>query len=398
MARVIKTGKVLLMGLLMAACLWTIAPAGAPAGEPGGGDGASIIYVGNVGFDMDKMLNDADYMAAFLAYYAKHTNEPLIVSMNGLTFNVGDYLNAPEGTNMADFANQNPANVPSGGLVWDGSAKPEMIISEVGDIDPGTKTFDVVFVSAPEEPLQNKTLVLTRGDVTISAKFQLLSGGTATFVIEGAGAASLTDGAYEVTTPASDTWASISGKHTNYCSVPAIRASDIHLKEGFTGINFGIMVDFPEGVSNVRITNVDGTALEAVLASGVYKSVPGTYNPSQNIIEFTYDVTAKGATYRVTYQGGSVTAPVKLQAAGLSASDVETREALSGVSFGVKVDFPAGVTSVSISKVDGVDIEPNKQLTSGVFVNVPGTYMPGSNVIEFKYEYNGAQNTVTLTV
>jgi len=69
---------------------------------------ADTFYVGKVGFDMDRMLNEADYMAKFQQYYAAHASDDIIVEMAGMTFDADAYLNAPEGTSMADFAAANP--------------------------------------------------------------------------------------------------------------------------------------------------------------------------------------------------------------------------------------------------------------------------------------------------
>ncbi len=85
---------------------------------------ADTIYVGKVGFDMDKMLNDDAYKDKSMEYYAAHSNDDTIVDMAGMTFNVDDYLNAPEGTSMADFAATNPAVIPPDAVVWDGAGEP----------------------------------------------------------------------------------------------------------------------------------------------------------------------------------------------------------------------------------------------------------------------------------
>lgn len=54
---------------------------------------ADTIYVGNVGFNMDTMLND-------------------------------DAYNAPPGTTMPQYAQQNPTTIPIGAVIWDGTGEP----------------------------------------------------------------------------------------------------------------------------------------------------------------------------------------------------------------------------------------------------------------------------------
>lgn len=85
---------------------------------------ADTVYVGNVGFDMDKMVNDDTYNEGFNDYFATHTNDPFIVDMAGMTFDVAAYLNAPDGTSMPDFAASDPAEVPAEAIVWDGEGEP----------------------------------------------------------------------------------------------------------------------------------------------------------------------------------------------------------------------------------------------------------------------------------
>jgi len=85
---------------------------------------ADTFYVGKVGFDMDRMLNDDAYKAKFMEYYAAHTGDGVIVEMAGMTFDVDAYMNAPEGTSMADFAAANPTAPPAGAVIWDGTGEP----------------------------------------------------------------------------------------------------------------------------------------------------------------------------------------------------------------------------------------------------------------------------------
>ncbi len=180
-----------------------------------------------------------------------------------------------------------------------------------------------------------------------------------------------------------------------------ITASDVTMKEGIAGINFGVKVDFPAGVTNVKITKADGLSITPAKAitSGQYASVPGTYNAGNNEVEFIFD-SDNGKTYKTTVKGATATEPVEVTGPvtpALQASDVTTKQGFAGINFGVKVDFPAGVTNVKITSVDGLAITPAKALTSGQYASVPGTYNPGGNVIGFSYDANGAANTATIT-
>ncbi|MDO0824397.1 cell wall-binding repeat-containing protein [Desulfosporosinus nitroreducens] len=79
----------------------------------------------------------------------------------------------------------------------------------------------------------------------------------------------------------------------------------------------------------------------------------------------------------------------------LTAADVSTKDGLGGIAFGVKVDFPANVTSVKVISVDGQ--AQDVQLADGVYKTVAGAYDAGSNEIEFEIVADGATKTVTIT-
>ncbi len=180
-----------------------------------------------------------------------------------------------------------------------------------------------------------------------------------------------------------------------------ITAADVFMKQGFAGINFGVKVVFPTGVSNVKITKVDGLAIDPAktLTNDTFASVPGNYDEGNNEVEFMFD-SDNGKTYKTTVKGATATEPVEV--AGpvvptLTAADVTTKQGFAGINFGVKVVFPAGVTNVKITKVDGLAIAPAKAMTDGQFASVPGNYSEGANVIEFSYDSNGTAKTATIT-
>lgn len=74
--------------------------------------------------------------------------------------------------------------------------------------------------------------------------------------------------------------------------------SDVATKEGFAGVTFGVKVDFPDGVTSVKVTSVDGQAQTVQLIDGSYKSVAGTYNAGDN--EIVLEVVKDGVTDSVT--------------------------------------------------------------------------------------------------
>lgn len=85
---------------------------------------ADTIYIGDVGFDMDRMLNDDAYKAKFMTYYAGHVDDTFLVDMAGMIFDVNGYLNAPTGTTMQQYAQQHPSTIPGSAVIWDGTGEP----------------------------------------------------------------------------------------------------------------------------------------------------------------------------------------------------------------------------------------------------------------------------------
>ncbi len=79
-----------------------------------------------------------------------------------------------------------------------------------------------------------------------------------------------------------------------------LKDSDVTTKDGISGINFGVKVVIPDGVTNVKVTKVDDIVINPakILPSGTFASVPGAYKAGGNVIEFSYDV--NGTTKAVT--------------------------------------------------------------------------------------------------
>jgi len=179
-------------------------------------------------------------------------------------------------------------------------------------------------------------------------------------------------------------------------STPAqytIKASDVSAKAGAVAGLIAIKVDFPSGVSNVKITKVDGLNIDpaAELTNGQYKSVPGTYKTSGNVITFSFD--ANGVTKSVTITTGTAGPEPE---ATIKASDVAAKAGAVAGLVAIKVDFPTGVTNVKITNVDGLNIDPPAELTSGQYKSVPGTYKASGNAVAFSFETNGVTKNITI--
>ena len=57
---------------------------------------AGTVYVGNLGFDTDKLDNDANYLAGLQSYLAANINDNLIVDAGaGIIFDANAFSNAP---------------------------------------------------------------------------------------------------------------------------------------------------------------------------------------------------------------------------------------------------------------------------------------------------------------
>lgn len=142
--------------------------------------------------------------------------------------------------------------------------------------------------------------------------------------------------------------------------------------------------------------------LVAFIANGntfIYKDVSGNYyDPGKNVVD---PAAIPAGTYKDANKaekgyGAGDTEAVVGDFAKITPADVATKDGITGISFGVKVDFPAGVTNVKVTKAGDIDISPAKVLTSGVWANLPGTYSEGNNVIVFAYDVDGVTKTVTI--
>lgn len=138
---------------------------------------ADTVYVGNVGFDMDKMVNDDAYNDGFNEYFATHTNDPFIVDMAGMTFDVADYLNAPDGTSMPDFAASNPAEAPAEAVIWDGEGKPgesvgELTVENVEAVDANTISVKFEGIEEAVKIELEEALVEGENEITFTYKGQ----------------------------------------------------------------------------------------------------------------------------------------------------------------------------------------------------------------------------------
>ena len=186
--------------------------------------------------------------------------------------------------------------------------------------------------------------------------------------------------------------------------MPTIKATDVATKDGLSGISMGVKVDFPAGVTNVKVTKVDDIVLDPpkVLTDGVFANVPGKYTDGANAVTFVFE-SDNSKVYQVKVTGNTATSPVEVGVSPdpvvptIKATDVTTKNGLPGISMGVMVDFPKGVTNVKVTKVDDIVIDPPKVLASGKYANVPGKYAEGANVIVLTFDANGEAGTVTVT-
>lgn len=97
---------------------------------------AATVYVGNVGFDTDKLDNQPQYLASFLNYLANHCNDAIIVDAGGgFIFDANAFSNAPEGTSLAQFVASNPIKNPPTGNVWDGNGNPGEVMEDFCVVD-----------------------------------------------------------------------------------------------------------------------------------------------------------------------------------------------------------------------------------------------------------------------
>ncbi|MCO1603191.1 cell wall-binding repeat-containing protein [Desulfosporosinus nitroreducens] len=190
------------------------------------------------------------------------------------------------------------------------------------------------------------------------------------------------------------------------------------VKDAKTGKFVKFFVMEPEGQLSLAPIN---TAITAANAAKVVTSVDGadvavgtkwvtatvqanlataiqTATDAKTTVDTAAEVTAAAnaldaavATYKAAKKDG--TQGVVL--GDLTASDVSTKDGLGGIAFGVKVDFPANVTSVKVISVDGQ--AQDVQLADGVYKTVAGAYDAGSNEIEFEIVADGATKTVTIT-
>ena len=87
---------------------------------------ASVVYVADVGFDLDLISNDVNYEGQYTAYIVANPDAALIVDLEGYIFDANAFSNATEGlyANVLEFAQAQPAVIPSAAAVWNGQGTP----------------------------------------------------------------------------------------------------------------------------------------------------------------------------------------------------------------------------------------------------------------------------------
>ena len=90
---------------------------------------ASTIYVGNVGFDVDTISNNAAYQTAYTNYVVANPNAPIIVNFDGSIYDANAFSNAAGTPSIIDFAAAHPSTVPAAGAIWNGTGTPGEVTS-----------------------------------------------------------------------------------------------------------------------------------------------------------------------------------------------------------------------------------------------------------------------------
>jgi len=149
------------------------------------------IYIGQLGFSVDKMLNDVSYKQTFGNYFVQNRNEILIIEigigLNKYPFKLNDYLNnKKQGENALQYAIAHPTPIPSGAVVWNGQGNPkdalkphvDSVTSNTYDGTYGTgKIIDVeVAFNNPVTVTGTPTLQLETGDTDRNAIYDSGSG------------------------------------------------------------------------------------------------------------------------------------------------------------------------------------------------------------------------------
>lgn len=92
---------------------------------------ATNAYVGNVGFDVDRMGNEATYKAGFDKFLLNNLEKSVILSLDlgtgtNPTVDVNKFGNSGS-QDIVDYATKNPSQVPGGSVVWDGKGDPGQV-------------------------------------------------------------------------------------------------------------------------------------------------------------------------------------------------------------------------------------------------------------------------------
>ncbi|CDX03468.1 Hypothetical protein DPCES_3582 [Desulfitobacterium hafniense] len=153
---------------------------------------ATTLYVGNVGFDLDRASNESPYDQKFRTYMTQHLED-------GLYFDFDDDGNAVDldaasnsDLNLIEFEAVPENQVPKTGPIWDGEGEPgvvdELVVESVSAINSKTLqvNFNQAVTKASAENTANYSVkkVVTDPTITVSTAVQSADGKSVTLTID----------------------------------------------------------------------------------------------------------------------------------------------------------------------------------------------------------------------
>lgn len=88
----------------------------------------NAIFIGEVGFSVDTILNNEEYKIQFAQYMAQNMEEKLALQIvlpdRVHIFEVNKFLNDKEVKNAIEFAEKNPFKLSPKAVIWNGEGNP----------------------------------------------------------------------------------------------------------------------------------------------------------------------------------------------------------------------------------------------------------------------------------